>query len=287
MVGLQALNIRVMTAETSTKRVFNGGLAVAVEAPPFVCEAFDLLFGAFPREKTGESIREELRIRVFPADGCGWAVDFDGLRAATLERLESVPPMLESAVSQFLVHHRADRIAIHAAAVASPSGALLMPGEKGSGKSTLSLWLTRCGHTFLGDDVVWIDPVTTTVEAHPKAAAIKAGAFRLFDEVDTYESHTRGPLRYFAPARRPIDLEAKYEVERIWFPRHSTDAECGNYPLHPEETLLYLAMMLCGDLRLHPERFAAVVRLAQKPAALIVYRDVRDVEAWLRGEGAR
>jgi hypothetical protein len=275
-----------MTVSTSTRRVFNGGLAVAVEAPPLVCEAFDLLFGAFPRTRADDPIREELRIRVSPADEGGWAVDFDGLRAATLERLESVPPMLESTVSQFLVHHRADRMAIHAAAVATPSGALLMPGEKGSGKSTMSLWLTRCGYTFLGDDVIWIDPTTSTVEAHPKAAAIKAGAFPLFDEVETYESHTRGPLRYFAPDRRAIDLNAQHEVARIWFPRYAPDAECGNYPLHPEETLIYLVMMLCGDLKLYPERFAAVARLAQKPAALIVYRDVRDVASWLSDEGA-
>lgn len=66
------------------------------------------------------------------------------------------------AVFQFLltqVHREAEWLAlVHGVAVRSPDGrAVLLPGDGGSGKSTLSAWLGRRGFGLLADDMIALD----------------------------------------------------------------------------------------------------------------------------------
>ena len=244
--------------------------------------AYERLFAAFPSSANGEET-ERLEIRVIAQDA-RWAVELDGLRAAAFETAAHIPPFLETLVCQFLIQHRADRIPIHAAGVASAAGVVLMPGEKGSGKSTLSLWLAQRGYAYFGDELLWIDPTSALLEPYPKAAAIKAGSFALFDEAEIFDSPTRGPLRYFAPGERAAPLDTARPAARIVFPHFNREEPAGVYPLCPEETLLYLSQMLFGGLARRPERFPALARLAQTPAVLAVYRDAREIEEWLRAE---
>lgn len=260
---------------------FPGGFSVALDSPALVSGGFLHLFRAFMSE--ARVAGPSLQVQVEECQDAQWSVRVDGIRAVSFESRDLIPPFLETLVCQFLIHQRADRIPIHASGVARKGAAVLMPGEKGSGKSTLALLLSTRGFEYLGDEILWIDPATAAVEPFPKAAAIKAGAFELFDRAPEFQSPTRGPLRYFLPA---LPLQNEYPVERIIFPQFNRDEPGGIYPLQPEETLLYLSRMLFGGLARRPERFPALLQLAEKPACLAVYRDAREIEAYLRAEAA-
>jgi hypothetical protein len=71
------------------------------------------------------------------------------------------------------------RLLVHAGAVASPAGAVVMPGRMGAGKSTLTAALVQSGLAYLSDELAVIDPDTRRVEPYPRAIALDASARRL------------------------------------------------------------------------------------------------------------
>lgn len=74
------------------------------------------------------------------------------------------------------VKHQIDRdlfeaqpnfIWLHAGAVATGNGAVVLGGKYGSGKSTVIVNLYRRGWTYLSDDIIPLDPVTGSVRPFP------------------------------------------------------------------------------------------------------------------------
>jgi hypothetical protein len=64
-------------------------------------------------------------------------------------------------------------VTLHAAAVARDGRLLLLAGESGAGKTTLTLALLRDGWTYLSDDVAPIDVSTGEVVPFPKPLGVK------------------------------------------------------------------------------------------------------------------
>ena len=74
-----------------------------------------------------------------------------------------------------------DFLLLHAGSVVSPAGqGILLPGEAGSGKTTLTAGLVRAGFGYLSDEAGVIDPVTGRLHPYPKTLNLKRGSFRLF-----------------------------------------------------------------------------------------------------------
>lgn len=259
---------------------FRGGASIEVDADPFVEDAFERIYRPCAIGCPEHDSRCSLVIRV-AAGAKGYQLLLDDIPCATFDSLSQIPPFLETLACQFLLYHREDALPIHSAGVLTPRGAVLLPGEKGSGKSTLSLWLAQRGFRYLGDELLWAHP-GGTVEPFPKAAAIKAGSFFLFGESREFDSLTRGPLRYFAPRNAASPMEGPFPVDCILFPLFSTAAEPGCFPLQPEETLFYLAQMVFGGMARRENLFPHLLALSANPAWLFVYRDAREVEDWLR-----
>jgi hypothetical protein len=75
-------------------------------------------------------------------------------------------------------------LVVHAGAVITPAGyGVLLPGEAGSGKTTLTAGLVRAGFGYLSDEVGAIDPVTGRLYPYPKTMDLKGDAFKLFPEL--------------------------------------------------------------------------------------------------------
>jgi hypothetical protein len=74
-------------------------------------------------------------------------------------------------VIQVLIQARPDLLWFHAGAAASGERAMLLPGGRGRGKSTLVTGLCARGWTYLSDDVVPLNPTSSCVVPFPLTPA--------------------------------------------------------------------------------------------------------------------
>ncbi len=82
-------------------------------------------------------------------------------------------------VAHYFLNHvmrmQPDYAFFHAATVAIGKCGVMLSGDKGAGKSTLSLALAARGHGFLGDELGTIHSGTGTVLPFPRAVSIRLG----------------------------------------------------------------------------------------------------------------
>ena len=67
-------------------------------------------------------------------------------------------------------------VVVHAAVIGNASGAVLLPGKGGSGKSTTTLASTAAGLAIVGDDYCAVDPVTGVAHSLYNTVKLKADA---------------------------------------------------------------------------------------------------------------
>ncbi len=152
---------------------------------------------------------------------------------------------------------------------------LALLGEKGSGKSTLSLLTALSGHRFCGDELLPIDPETKCAVSFPKAATLKRGAFRIFAKRPEHEDPVRGPVRYHLPPvhARP---EATMPLRALVFPSFSSEAEpAALSELNAEEVALPLVQQVFGGLERHEASLGCITRLASLPCRRLLFSDGR------------
>lgn len=89
--------------------------------------------------------------------------------------------------------HRGGLFAVHAGAVAGPSGAILIAGRSGQGKSTLVLGLVRRGYELLSDELALLDR-DGLVHPYPRAVHVRPGTVDLIPELAALEARPRHQL---------------------------------------------------------------------------------------------
>jgi hypothetical protein len=72
-----------------------------------------------------------------------------------------------------------DGVVLHAGAVASARGAILLPGFSGAGKSTITALLTRAGFGYLTDEAVVIGSPHGMLDPYPKPLSLGQEAIAL------------------------------------------------------------------------------------------------------------
>jgi len=73
-----------------------------------------------------------------------------------------------------LIYNNTQSMAIHAGLVSSNKGSILLPGESGAGKISLTMWMTNNGYSYHTDELVLINPTTLEVEVFPRPFNIKS-----------------------------------------------------------------------------------------------------------------
>ena len=85
----------------------------------------------------------------------------------------------QALLGHFFVHQvmrqQSELVFLHAASVAIAGRGLVLCGEKGAGKSTLSLALAARGHQFLGDEIAAVDPLGRMLLPFRRRASLRLG----------------------------------------------------------------------------------------------------------------
>ncbi len=104
------------------------------------------------------------------------------------ERLESPSAglfaLLEAMVGAIVARlHGRGILAAHAGAVAGPSGAIVIAGRSGQGKTTLVLGLVRAGLGLLSDELALLDPHGGVVRPYRRAVHVRPSTLDLLPEL--------------------------------------------------------------------------------------------------------
>lgn len=198
-----------------------------------------------------------------------------------IEKKNQLVPAVESLVTHLFARTQRRAQVLHMGMVAWGDCGILLPGDRGSGKSTLSVWLAQNGATYFGDDLIAYDPDSHSLAGLPKAATLKYGSFALFPETRTYEDPIRGPVRYILPpqiATAPLPLP---QIQALVFPEYT---KAGGEPQRLSSAWAALAMVqqLLGGVEWNDEALQLVGQLAAIPAFRLPFADLNTATAHVR-----
>lgn len=249
-----------MTASPVSFATSRGSVTVAVDVP----RALPVVEALFPDDRTRRHAAPLLTLR---AEGRGYALEAPG-GAWRTEELSPLLVQLELSVAEELVR-RSGRIGLHAGGVVVGDGAALIPGDGGTGKSSLVAALAARGCPVLGDDVVLLD------------ASGRAHAFRRLLKVEEPARTLlglpapSGPLADAWPEAafyRPHALGSRWAepapVTHVVLPRRGGGASATLRAVRAGEALPGVVAGLVLRDRVDPAAFEAVVAALQCAACL-------------------
>jgi hypothetical protein len=167
----------------------------------------------------------------------------DGAEILQSAILDEVLERLIRAVVMCACDHVQWLVLMHAAAVGSRTGCVLMPGVSGSGKSTLTASLLSSGRSYyMTDDVALLDRASLCVVPVPGALILKRGSWELLEpllpELSALAIRCRAgqDVRYWAPPAAQI-ATVQLPVKAIIFVRYENGRKASLVPLSTLEGL--------------------------------------------------
>ena len=172
-------------------------------------------------------------------------------------------------------------VSLHAACVAWDGAGVLLFGESGVGKSTLTYACARRGWTYISDDAASVvGDGGRTVIGEPHHLRFRADAPDLFPEL---RGRTVGyqldhkPTIEVLTADLPIRTAPECRVERIAFLDRRPGGPAGAAPIGREETIERLLQdMPMFDPELNAQRTRVVEAIAEAPAFVLRYSNYEE-----------
>ena len=187
-------------------------------------------------------------VMVVPAES-GIAVIAGGEVIGACDSLEAAAVAVRACLIQLATRTSGGLCAIHAGAVRRGGGALLLPGDAGRGKSTLSAGLAAHGFEMLCDDTTLLYGEPLRARCLPVGLCVKRGAYPVlathYPRLATLPEWQRPDgqrARYLVPGEDLAwaEPEATAEVRWIVFPHYAADCSTSLKPLPRHEALARL-----------------------------------------------
>lgn len=191
---------------------------------------------------------------VYALTACGADTEVwdEGVLVGTAPEAGRVFGLLEHRVANAALESLRDLGSVHAGAVAQGGSILLLPGDGGSGKTTLTLGLSLAGLQPLGDDVVLIDTDAGLLRAFPRPFMVKGDTARWVSArlpgVGTWPQVGTGAYAVPREHPGPSPVEAG-QLKWLVFPRYHPHAQTQLVTLGQAEALRRLVPLtsLAGD----------------------------------------
>lgn len=169
-------------------------------------------------------------------------------------------------------------VTLHAAAVARDGELILLAGESGAGKTTLTLALLDAGWTYLSDDLAPVSVTTGLVHPFPKPLGVKDAP--AWERVrDAFGSVALPPPTgsFLLPATRWGVASEPLPVSALLFPKYGPDAALEVEPLSAARAAALASAYL---RRLDPSTVALLKQLCEgATCARLTYSSTADAFA--------
>lgn len=194
--------------------------------------------------------------------------------AFDVRRRSEVLPHMEWMINWQVIRHRDDFVQLHAATVVCDRKALILAGDPGSGKSTLTAGMLARGWSYLCDEFALIDPQTLDTHPFPRALCMKEPSFPVIDRLGLrlqrktpYHKPTKGRVAFLDPLDvRPDVVAEPAPVGWVVFPRYVKGARPALEPIARAEAAYDLAKQ-CFNLQKHGGRALEVLAALVRDAA--------------------
>lgn len=133
----------------------------------------------------------------------------------------------------------------HASTISNGKEAVMIIGDSGNGKSTLSVLLMAHGFDILCDDFTPLYEDNMELHRYPAATSIKKGAFdalkQYVENIDKLKTHTSGPkkvnIKYVPPILSYDDLQSSFPCKNIVYVKFDANAKSSFKPVSPDKIL--------------------------------------------------
>lgn len=236
----------------------------------------DALLSALWATMTTDDPGEAARRYTVARDGKGgWVATAGSSVEAVHETLWGLTDALRYRMLELCEERLQGFVTLHAAAVARDGELVLLAGESGAGKTTLTLALLEDGWTYLSDDLAPVSAETGLVHPFPKPLGVKEAS--AWSELRTaFETTSLGAPggAFLVPASRWDVATDALPVRALLFPRFSADSSLEVERLTPARAAAGASAYL---RRLDPSRVALLNRLCRSATcAQLVYGTTAD-----------
>jgi len=216
----------------------------------------------------------------------------------TCDKLEPFKPlnrsqafaMLEWGLNWVVAAHEVSHLVVHSAVLAKNGKAILFPAPPGSGKSTLTAYLSRNGWRLLSDEMALITPLTLEVTPFVRPICLKNDSIELVKSwypkatFSTIAKDThKGDVVHMAPDEDSVKLQNETaQIAGIVFPKFSKNKFCDIFSMDKATAYTLLTENAFNFSVLQGKGVQSIINIVEQvPAFEVHYNDLEELDSFL------
>ncbi len=195
--------------------------------------------------------------------------------------MQDAIPRLNGASSACLI--------FHAAALSLHNRGLILCGQSGSGKSSLTSWLTASGLDYLTDEVIAVPVEDGPISGLTRSIVIKNGSAFIWQhwltnpDPECFFQFQNGAAWIVPTLFNPNGIRQNITPRMLVFPQYNPNAGLHTEPLKQADTLFRLLQNLVNARNFADGGLSTASRLARQVNAWqLTYSDIESATQWIQ-----
>lgn len=258
------------------KFILGGRCIVLTAGSEALIETFKQQMGALiTRAQAADTALTQIQVGRSTQGQNLWNISIGNTLCDTNLKCKELLPALMTLLFVTCLENLGDSLLLHAAVLVRDNRAILLPGQAGSGKTTLCAALGRnAGWRCYSDEIAVINVDDLSVSPLLLPFSIKPGSLEVLgndyphlSSLPLWQRADGKQVRYLCPPQQSLPGAGEtVAIERIIFPRFDPAAQTALAELDKCEALQLLALSGSSNRKLQSEDVAAMIALVERSA---------------------